>query len=214
MQESQETESRHVWKRVPEALLAACDAHIPKDTRGQLDDTWQARTRHNVLILMTCGCLQVKRFKAAKKGTGMCCACAGALSGSRGEERAALQKLKQVIRSHSHAWYLLREFCMRDDNEQLSKVDCMLISARVESLSAAEHASAKLAVELDGTSHRCKPFEYGKDRVEAMEEQHERDSCKDAELRRQRIASVRISSSPDDWKKLLSLMNNVGGTSR
>ena len=166
-----------------------------------------------MLVLMTCGCLQVKRFKAAKKGTGMCCACAGALRGCRGEERAALQMLKQTIRSHSHSWYLLREFCMRDENERLSKVDCMLISARVDRLGAAEHASAKLAVELDGTSHRCKPFEYGKDRFQAMEEQHERDSCKDAELRRQRIAGVRISSSLDDWEQLLSLMNNVAGMS-
>lgn len=102
---------------------------------------------------------------------------------------------------------------MRDENERLSKVDCMLISARVDRLGAAEHASAKLAVELDGTSHRCKPFEYGKDRFQAMEEQHERDSCKDAELRRQRIAGVRISSSLDDWEQLLSLMNNVAGMS-
>ena len=176
----------------------------------QVNGKWQTKTRYSVLVLMTCGCLQVKQVKNidTNKGTGMCCTWAGARRGCRNEERAALLELKKIIQEHSHDWYLLRELCMRDATGRLTKVDCMLISARVANLTAAQQTSAMLAIELDGTSHRYKPFEYGKDRIEAMEDQLERDRCKDAELRRRRIASIRISGS-NDWAQLLRLMKVV-----
>lgn len=191
MQESENNEGMHIWKQVPEGLLACAGADaVP--THATASSAWTPVDRNKVLVRKECGCLQRLTWKHAKGGSSMCRTCAAAQHTHRGEEQGMLEFVKCFVHEHNAGWWLLREHALHCfSSDTVRYLDCLLIHERVRNCSV-DLQTSMLAVELDGSSHGSNPFQFGTDRVVAMFEQEQRDRDKDAELRRRNIRSVRL----------------------